>query len=99
MNGFLPFNRTNFYFLKVEILKIIVYRIIVYEPMSFLKFGLQLGYWIASRDTEMVLKIFISRFLARFPNNLQLITFLNFLVIFELIDLKGPMNIVQVLLI
>ena len=58
----------------------------------------ELGYWIASRDIEMILKIFISQFSATFSDNLQLISFLNFLVIFELIiDLQGPMNIIQVL--
>ena len=44
--------------------------------MSFLKLGM--GYWIASRDTEMILKIFVSRFSATFPYNLQLISFLKF---------------------
>ena len=57
--------------------------------------SLELGYWIASRDTEVILKIFISRFSAAFFYNLQLLSF-NFLVIFELIDLPGPMNIFEV---
>ena len=40
--------------------------------------SLELGYWIASRDTEMILKIFISRFLATFPHTLQSTFFLKF---------------------
>ena len=59
--------------------------------------SLELGYWIASRDTEMILKIFITRLSATFPYNLQLNFFSNFLVNFELIDLQGPMNIFEVL--
>ena len=38
----------------------------------------------------MILKIFISQFLATFPYNLQLI--LIFFFFFELIDLQGPIN-------
>ena len=63
--------------------------------MSFL--SLELSYWIASRDTEMILKIFISRFSATFPYKFQLIFLSNFLVNFELIDLQGPMNNFDVL--
>ena len=36
---------------------------------------LELGYWIAYRDTELMLKIFIIRFSATFPYNLRLISF------------------------
>ena len=38
-------------------------------------FLLELGYWIASGDTEVILKIFISGFLATFSYNLRLISF------------------------
>ena len=49
--------------------------------MSFL--SLELGYWIASRDSEVILKIFISRFSVVFPYNLQLIFFPKFFVHFR----------------
>ena len=36
---------------------------------------MELGYWIASRDTEMIMKIFIPQFSATFSYNLQLNSF------------------------
>ena len=40
------------------------YCLSIYETMSFLE--LEIGYWIAARDKEMILKIFILRLSATF---------------------------------
>ena len=95
MNGFQQFNRANFYFLKFEIFSKNCC-LSIFELMNFLRLGI--GLLDSSRDTEMVLKILIS-FLATFLYNIQLICVLSeiFLVIFELMDLQGPMNFFQVL--
>ena len=71
------------------------YCLSIYELMSFF-WILELGYWIDSRDTEINVKIIISRFSETFPYNLQGL-FSSFLFFFELIDLQGPIDIFQAL--
>ena len=53
-----------FNILKERIAIFINYCLLIFEVINFLR--LEISYWIASRDTEMILKILISQFSATF---------------------------------